>query len=167
MTLGDMQFLKELGIVPCAIEGSSPRPLPPPLPTEAPSPELTEEDARWLQNLGVTWDEDPEPVFVPPMTLKEYLLRYPNGIRQAVEVVAKEMGFTLTSDGLDGLATEVVRTFLDFAVDLEDIVAHFQFDQQVPIGVCLSVRFHSYIKVRVAALTPVILNQDPPDDKNC
>jgi hypothetical protein len=61
-----------------------PGPPSPPPPCEAPIPEFTEKDACWLQNLGVMWEQDPEPGFVPPGTLGEYLTRYPNGIRQAV-----------------------------------------------------------------------------------
>lgn len=57
MTNGDFQFMKEMGIEPCGLDDQFPNSLPPPPPPEAPIPRLTEEDARWLQNLGVLWGE--------------------------------------------------------------------------------------------------------------
>ena len=76
MTNGDFRFMKEIGIEPSSPDDPFPRPLSPLLPPDAPLPRVTEEDARWLQNLGVTWEQDPEPGFDLPKTLPEYLARY-------------------------------------------------------------------------------------------
>jgi hypothetical protein len=86
MTYDDRKFMKEVGIDPRSLGDPFPSPLPSPPPSEAPIPNLTEEDARWLLNFGVMWDE-PEPAFIPPKTLPEYLVRYPTGIREAGEAV--------------------------------------------------------------------------------
>ena len=65
MTYGDGQFLREMGIDPCLLDDPFPRPLPPPLPPESLIPSLTEKDACWILNLGVTWEHEPELGFVP------------------------------------------------------------------------------------------------------
>ena len=46
-------------------------------------PYLTQKDACWLGKLKVMWEEDPEPGFVPPKSVREYLTSYPNGMRRA------------------------------------------------------------------------------------
>ena len=58
-------------------------------PAIAPVPKLAAKDSRWLQNLPVAWKQEPEPEFVPPKTLPEYLARFPNGIRAAASVLAR------------------------------------------------------------------------------
>jgi len=77
MTREDIQFLKAVGIDPCSLGDPLPGSLPPPPPTEAPIPKLAEEDSRWLQDLRVAWEHEPEPDFMPPKTFREYLARYP------------------------------------------------------------------------------------------
>ena len=82
MTNRDIQFMKEMGIEPSSLDDPFPSLLPPP-PPEAPTANLTEEDARWLQNVGVIWDET-KPGFIPPGTPLECPTRYHRSIRQAV-----------------------------------------------------------------------------------
>jgi len=135
MTDGDREFMKEVGIEACTLYDPFPPSLPPPSPPEAPIPKLTEEDACWLQKLGVMWEHEPEPDFIPPRTLREYLTRYPNGIREAVGQAANELGIALPEGGLDDLAQDIAQMFLGFAaLDLEDIVAMYQFHRPVRPG---------------------------------
>lgn len=117
-----------------------------------------------LDHVWVTWEQDPEPGFVPPGTLREYLTRYPNGIRDAVGDVAKELGLAVRDGGLDLLAQDSVQMFIDFvAGDLEDIVAMYPFHKPVRPGACGSARFDDYIRMRVAAFIPVALRHGPHD----
>jgi hypothetical protein len=162
MTNGDLQFMKKMGIEPSGLDDLFPRPLSPPQPPEVPIPKLTEKDACWLQNLRVAWEHEPEPEFIPPKTLPEYLGRFPTGIRQAVGEVAKEMGLAVPDDGLDVLAMDIEQMFLDFlAAHLEDVVAMYPFHQPVRPGACNSAQFHAYMRMRVAACVPVVLRNDP------
>jgi hypothetical protein len=161
MTDGDMEFMRKLGIVPCRL-GASPSFSPQPPPTEVPIPKLTAEDARWLLNLGVVWEHEVEPDFIPPKTLREYLACFPTGIREAVEAVAHEMGLALRDSGLDNLAQEITRMFFDFAaLGLEDIVELYGFYKSMHPGECGATGFHAYIRFRVAACVPVVLRDDP------
>ena len=167
LTTGDFRFMKELGIEPSSLDDPFPRPLPPPPPPEATIPKLTEEDACWLHDLRVIWEQDPEPGFVPPTTLREYLARFPNGIRQALGEVAKEMGLAMSDGSLDDLAREITRMFLDFAaLGLEDIVELYEFYKPMRPGECGSRDFDSYIRFRIAACLPVVLKDDPHGDSN-
>jgi hypothetical protein len=160
MTHGDIQFLKEVGIEPCSLGDPSPGSLPPPPPPEATIPKWTEEDEQWLQNLGVMWEQDPEAGFVPPMTLREYLSRFPNGIRTAVGEVASGLGITLSDNGLDDLAQNIVQMFLDFvAADLEDVVALYEFHRSLRPG---GFSFPDYMRFRVKACVETVLKLDPP-----
>lgn len=79
MISSDTQFLKEVGIEPCDLDDSFPSSLSPPLPPEALFPKVREKDAHWLLELGVIWEQEPEPGFQPLKSLREYLTRYPNG----------------------------------------------------------------------------------------
>jgi hypothetical protein len=154
MTLGDTQFLKAMGHDPCRLGDPLPGSLPPPPPPEVIIPRVTVEDARWLQNLGVVWEET-EPVFDPPKTLPEYLDRFPTGIREAVGEVANEMGLALPDGGLDDLAQEITQMFLDFAAaDLEDVVALYGFHHSLrPEGFS----FPDYMKFRVKACVETVV----------
>jgi hypothetical protein len=68
---------------------------------------------------------------------------------------------------LSDLAQDIVQMFLDFAaLDLEDIVAMYQFHRPVRPGGCRSVRFHAYIRLRAAACVPFALRHDPPGQRN-
>ncbi len=78
MTHVDTEFLKGVGIDPRSVGDPFPGPLPSPTPSEVPIPKLTEEDARWLRDLRVSWEHEPEPEFIPPKTLQEYLGPLPN-----------------------------------------------------------------------------------------
>jgi hypothetical protein len=71
MTDGDRQFMMEVGMEPCTLYDPFPGSLPP-SPT-AVIPSLTEKDACWLGKLKAMWEEDPEPGFVTPKSLWEYL----------------------------------------------------------------------------------------------
>lgn len=81
MTDGDRQFMKALGIEPCDLHDPLTHRHTPPLCSAPAIPSLTERDARFLQNLRIRWEREPEPGFVLPNTLSEYLTRYPNGIK--------------------------------------------------------------------------------------
>ncbi len=158
MSHTDSQFMKEMGIEPCHLDDPAPSSLPPPLPPEAQLPSLTEADARWLLNLGVILEEDPEPGFVLPKTLQEYLARYPGGIREATGKAAEELGLDFTEGYLDGLALEILKMFLGFEkADLEDIVEMYAYPPPMPPERYMSVRFHGYIRHRVRAALPVVL----------
>jgi hypothetical protein len=163
MTLGDIQFLKAVGIVPCDLGCPLPPAQPPTPPAEAPIHHFTENDARWLQNLGVICDE-PEPEFVPPKTLPEYLARFPHGIRDATEAVAMELELLLTDGGLEDLAHEVEEMFVSFLDgDLEDVVALYEFHRSLrPEGLS----FPDYMKFRVRACVPVVLQNRMTDADN-
>ena len=165
MTDGDFQFMKEIGIEPSGLDDPFPGPLPPPPPTEAPIPRLTEEDSRWLQDLRVAWEHEPQPGFVPPGTLPEYLARYPNGIRQAVGEVSQELGLALPDGGLDDLAQGIVQMFLDFAAaDLEDVVAMYVTFRPIRPREDRSEHFHSYVKMRVRAALPILIGNMGADE---
>jgi hypothetical protein len=128
MTHGDRKFMMEVGLEPCTLDDPFPHSLPPLLPPEPLIPSLTEKDACWLQNLGVMWEHEPEPDFIPPKNLREYLARYPNGIKEAVEVAAKRLGLDLSDDDLDDLAQDAIVMFLDFAATgLGDIFDMYPF----------------------------------------
>ena len=162
MTYGDGQFLREMGIDPCLLDDPFPRPLPPRLPPGPVIPSLTEKDACWLLNLGVRWEPEPEPDFVPPRSVREYLARYPTGIREAVEAVASELGIALPDGALDDLAQDVVQMFLDFnGLGLEDVVQMFSFYSTLHPERYGRAHFHDYIRMRVAACVPVVLRNDP------
>ena len=163
MTYGDGQFLREMGIEPCLLDDPFPRPLPPRLPPGPLIPSLTEKDARWLLNLGVMWEREPEPDFISPTSLREYLVRYPNGIREAVEVAAKRLGLDLSDDDLDDLGQDIVAMFLDFSIDLEDIVEMSPLHPPMHPGGCRSAHFHNNIRLRVRAALPTLLRNREPD----
>ena len=161
MTDGDFRFLRELGIEPSGLDDPFPRPLPPQLPSEAPIPKLAEQDSRWLRDLRVAWEPEPQPEFVPPKTLPEYLARFPTGIREAVGEVAEEMGLALNDGGLNDLAQEITQMFLDFVeFDLEDVVALYDFHRSLRPG---GFTFDSYMKFRVKASVPVVLRNNPTE----
>jgi len=152
MTYGDRKFMMEVGIEPCTLDDRFPRPLPPPLPPGPVIPSLTEKDACWLLNLGVRWEREPEPDFIPPKSLREYLARYPNGIREAVREAAKELEADLRNFyDLDDLAQDVVVMLLDSSTDLEDVVEMYATCPPPRPGRCRSQHFHLYIRLRVRA----------------
>jgi hypothetical protein len=161
MTNGDFQFMKEMGIESCTLDDPSPSSLPPPLPTEALIPKLTEKDARWLQNLSVMWEQEPELGFVPPRCLWEYLSGYPNGIREAVGEAVKSLEVSLSDDDLDDLAQDIVAMFLDFAQDLEDIVEMYPLQPPMRPGRCQSEQFREYVTLRVMAGMLAMLHTNP------
>ena len=111
------------------------------------------------------WEHAVEPDFIPPKTLREYLTRYPNGIREAVGDVAKEMGLAMPDGSLDELALEIMLMFLDFAaLGLEDIVELYDFHKSMCPEKCGD--FHAYIRFRVAACVPVVLKDGLPGESN-
>ena len=164
MTHDDIQFLKAVGINHCSLGDLLTGPLTPAPVTEAPILKLTGEDARWLQTLRVAWEHEVEPEFVPPTTLREYLVRFSDGVRQAVGEVAREMGLAMLDGGLDELALEVTQMFTGFVeADLEDVVALHGFHRSLhPEGLS----FHDYMKFRVRACVPVVLQNRMSDTDN-
>jgi hypothetical protein len=69
------------------------------------------------------WDEDAEPGFVPPKSVRGYLARYTNGMREAVEAASGRLRLDLSDGDLDDLAQNIIVMSLEFAVNgLEDIV---------------------------------------------
>jgi hypothetical protein len=162
MTYGDRKFMMEVGIEPCTLDDPFPHPLPPPLPPGPPIPHLTENDACWLLNLGVMWEREPEPDFIPPKSLGEYLARYPNGIRAATERAAKELGIALPDDDLDDLAQDIVVTFLDSSTGSEDVVEMYATCPPPRPGKCRSAHFHHYVKLRARAALPTLLRDRVP-----
>jgi len=167
LTFGDIKFLKEVGIEPRVLDDPFPRPLPPPLPPGPVIPALTKQDARGLLSLGVAWEHEPEPDFIPPRTLREYLTRCPTGIREAMGEAAKELGIALPGGGLDDLAQDIVVMFLDFAVDLEDIVEMYPFHPPVRPGERRSAHFNDYIRLRVRLGVETLLKHDLPSRGYC
>jgi hypothetical protein len=161
MTNRDFQFMKEMGIEPSGLDDPFLRPLQPPPSPEAPMPNLTEDDARWLQNLGVPWEQDPELGFVPPKSLREYLVRYPNCIREATERAAKELEADLPNYyDLDDLAQDIVVMFLEFSEDdLEDM---YPLHPPMRPGGSRSAQFHDYIRHRVRAALRTLLKDRAP-----
>jgi len=133
-----------------------------------PIPKLAEEESRWLHNLRVTWDETEHDV-IPPKTLQEYLTLHPTGIRMAVGEIADEMGLALPDGGLDSLAQEITRMFLDFVeADLEDVIAMFPFDTafRPRAGENGPAKFQRYVRFRVKAAVQALLKLDPSRGRN-
>ncbi len=160
MTSSDIQFLREMGIEACDLDDPFPSSLPlhpgPVIPT------LSEKDARWLLNLGVMWEHDPGPDFEPPSTLREYLVRYPNGVREAAEAAAKELRLDLSDDDPDDLAKDIIVMSLDFAVSgLEDIIEMYAFHQPVRPEERRSAHFHEYVRLRVMSIVLAMLETKP------
>jgi len=123
MGLDDSGFLLKVGIAPCVLEDPHPGPVPVAPPETMP---LIDEDHAWLADLKVVWDEDPEPGFVLPQTLGEYLTRYPDEIREAVDEADKDIGFATLAKGKDAWAKEVADMFADFLDEgLEDAVVMY------------------------------------------
>ena len=164
MTHGDRKFMMEVGIEPCTLDDPFPRPLPPRLPPGPLIPSLTEKDARWLLNLGVMWEHEPELGFVPPRSLREYLARYPTGIRETVGEAAKELEADLPDYyDLDDLAQDIVAMFLELLEkDLEDIVEMYVTCPPPRPGRCRSQHFHHYLKLRVRVAMLTLLRDRVP-----
>ncbi len=162
MTHGDRKFMMEVGIEPCTLDDPFPHSFPPLLPPGPVIPSLTEKDACWLLNLGVRWEPEPEPDFMPPKSLQEYLARYPHGIREAAGEAAKRLGLDLSNDDLNDLGQDIVVMFLDSSTDLEDVVKMYATCLPPRPGKCRSAHFHHYIKFRVrAALRTLLRNREP------
>jgi hypothetical protein len=154
MTSKDTKFMKEIGIEPCDLD----KPFQPLLPLperESLIPHLAESDVAFLLKYGVVWGSDPEKGFVPPHNLREYLSRYPSGIKNGVEDVAREMKRGLSGDDLDDLARQITLMFLDFALSAEDLVEAYPQSPPPEPGQDRSMLFHAYINlcVRAAMMT--------------
>jgi hypothetical protein len=163
MTHDDIQFLKVVGIDPSCLGDPLAGPFTPLPPAEPPVPKLPEDDSRWLRNLRVVWEHETEPEFEPPKTLSEYLDRFPHGISEATLAVANEMGLRLTDGSLEDLAQEIKDMFVGFDEEgLEDVVALFPFHQSLRPGFS----FHDYMKFRVRACVPVVLQNRMTDADN-
>ena len=148
MTINDTKFLKEVGIEPCDLH----KPFQPSLPLqprESPILPLAEQDISWLLKYGVFWGPDPESGFVPPRNLREYLSRYPNGIKNGVEKIARELKRGLSRHELDDLARQITIMFLDFALGGEDIVETYAQSYAPEPGKDRSGHFHDYFNLCV------------------
>ena len=131
MTSNDTKFMKEIGIQPCDLDKPF-QPSLPLLPPESLFLSVTEKDISWLLKVGVIWGPDPTSDFVPPKNLREYLDRYPGGIRNAVEVIAKELKIRQSHDELDDLAQQIIVMFLEFAESEEDLVQTYSISPPPP-----------------------------------
>ena len=152
LTSQDARFMKEIGIQPCDIE----RPFQPSLPLpqhDSQAPAMSEEDVSWLLTRGVLLE--PEPRFMPPKNLQEYLSRYPNGIRNGVEGLAKELKTGMSAAELNELARQISEMFVKFALNAEDIVETYPQSSPPQPGEDTSLHFHEYfyLCVRAAMLT--------------
>jgi hypothetical protein len=108
------------------------------------------------------WEEGPEPCFVPPKSVREFLSRYPNGMRRAVAEAAKRLGLDLSNDDMDDMAQDLIVMFLDSAANgLEDIFEMHPFRPPVRPGEHRSAHFHEYIRLRVKACVLVMLQTQP------
>jgi hypothetical protein len=157
MTSNDTKFMKEVGIEPCDLD----RPFQPSLPLRPRKsliPSLAEQDISWLLKYGVYWGPDPESRFVPPHNLREYLSRYPNGIRNGVENVARELKPGLSGDVLHDWAQQITIMFLDFALGGEDIVETYAQSYPAEPGKDRSGHFHDYFNLCVRAAMLTLLN---------
>lgn len=164
MSLGDFQFMKEIGIEPFGLHDPLPSPPPSPPPSEVPILKLAERDSRWLQDLRVAWEHEPVPEFIPPKTMHEYLTRFPTGINEATRAVAKELGISLPDGGLDDLSQEITQMFLDFAAaDLEDVVAMYVTFRPIRPG---GFSFPDYMRFRVKACVETVLQNRMTDTDN-
>ena len=154
MTSNDTKFMKEIGIEPCDLD----KPFQPSLRLHLPevlTPTLADKDFLWLLNLGVIWGPDPTPEFVPPENLREYLDRYPSGIRNAVEEVARELKLRLSDDKLDDLAQQIIVMFLEYAESEDDLVEAYSLSPPPQPGENRRVHFHTYFNrcMRAGLLT--------------
>jgi len=160
MTYGDRKFMMEVGIEPCTLYDPFPGSLPPPPGSVIPS--LAEKDACWLGKLKVMWEEDPEPGFVPPKSVRECLGRYPNGMRRAVGEAAKRLGLDLSDDDLDDMAQDLIVMFLDFAANgFEDIMEMYPLRPPMRPWGCQSEQFREYVTLRVMAGMLAMLRTEP------
>jgi hypothetical protein len=160
MTSSDRKFLREIGIEPGTLDDPFPHSLPPTPGSVIPS--LTEKDACWLGKLKVMWEEDPEPGFVPPKGLREYLARYPDGMRRAVREAARRLGLDLSDDDMDDMAQDLILMFLDFAAaGLEDIIGMYPFRPPMRPAGCRSEQFHEYVTLRVMSGMLAMLRTEP------
>ena len=123
---------------------------------------LTEKDACWLGKLKVMWEEDPDPGFVPPKSFREYLARYPDGMREAVEVVARRLGLDLSDDDMNDMAQDLIVMFLDFAATgLEDIFDMYPCRPPMRPWGCQSEQFREYVTLRVMAGMLAMIHTNP------
>ena len=87
--------------------------------------------------------------FEPPKNLREYLDRYPTGIRDTVGILAKELKTRQSHDDLDDLAQQIIVMFLEFAESEEDLVETYSLSPPPQPTEDLSVNFHTYVYLRV------------------
>ena len=148
----DTKFMKEVGIEPCNLEKPFQSSLP--LPDQDPQAHnISEVDVSWLRKHGILWA--PDPPFVPPMNLQQYLSRYPKGIRDGVEDLAKELKTGMARGEIDDLARQISELFVRFALTAEDIVETYSHSCPSDAGKDTSVHFHEYfyLCIRAAMLT--------------
>ena len=64
---------------------------------------MWDEDVSSLAEVGLLWEEGPEPAFVPPGNFRKFLERYPNDIRKYAEIAANHYKLDLPNDSFDHL----------------------------------------------------------------
>ena len=139
MTYSDSQFMRAMGIEPCGLSDPFSIPL---------------------------WEQEPELDAKPPKTFREYLVQFPNGIREAVTIAAKELELTLSHDELDDLAQDVIVMFLDFTVDVEDIIEGYSLSPSSSPGECRSEHFNNYIRIEVTLGVQTLVEHGLPSRRN-
>lgn len=128
MTDADKKFMTDMGIEPCTLDDPFPNSL---------------------------LEQEPEQGFVLPKSLWDYLVRFPNGIREATESTARELGLVPLDGGLDAWAEGVTDMFVRFEeAGLEDVVAMFPLLRPRQYG---SEQFQEYMKARVTWALPALL----------
>jgi hypothetical protein len=94
---------------------------------------------------------------VLPKTLPEFLTKYPGKFREMTALAAKRLGLSPAADSLDGMAHEIVKTFLMFKEEgLEDIVEMYITAPPRLPGQSIADHFFSYMQMRTDALFPVL-----------
>lgn len=122
---------------------------------------LTVADERFLHELCVSWNPDPEPGFTVPNTLREYLERFPNHIRDYTKVAAAQLGFIpIDETSHEDLSQDIILRSLQFAnMGFEDVVEMYVTAPERTPGQPVSDHFNAYIQFRVTAMVVMLLNE--------
>jgi hypothetical protein len=128
------------------------------LPIAPPEIQLTAADDKFLAALKVAWEPEAVPGFILPYNLTEFLNMYPNKIREATAMVAKEFGYEPLNDSLDDWTQEIIANFLMFREEkFEDIIEMYITAPPRMPGQSVSSHFMGYVEMRVRALFPVVI----------
>jgi hypothetical protein len=121
---------------------------------------LTAADERFLHELCVSWNPESVPGFTVPSTLREYLERFPNNIRDYTKVAATQLGFIpIDETSHEDLSQDIILRFLQFAnMGFEDIVEMYITAPERTPGQPVSDHFNAYIQFRVTAMVAMLLS---------